>query len=98
MLGNLLDNAIKYTPEGGAVSISFSQGGELEIADTGPGLSDDDKVRVFERFVRADKSGQSGSGLGLSIAQWIASAHNITISLLDNEPKGLRVHMEWKVV
>ncbi len=75
-----------------------SASGILEIADTGPGLSDDDKARVFERFVRADKSGQSGSGLGLSIAQWIASAHNITISLLDNQPKGLKVHMEWTVL
>jgi len=98
LLGNLLDNAIKYTLEGGVVSISLSQEGVLEIADTGPGLSDGDKARVFERFVRADKSGQSGSGLGLSIAQWIASAHNNTINLLNNEPKGLRVHMEWKVL
>ena len=98
LLGNLLDNATKYTLEGGVVSISLSQEGVLEIADTGPGLSDGDKARVFERFVRADKSGQSGSGLGLSIAQWIASAHNNTINLLNNEPKGLRVHMEWKVL
>lgn len=98
LLGNLLDNAIKYTPEGGMVSISLSKGGVFEVADTGPGLSDDDKTRVFERFVRVDKSGQSGSGLGLSIAQSIANAHNITINLLDNKPKGLRVHIEWKTI
>lgn len=97
LLGNILDNAVKYTPEGGTVCVSLSASGVLEIVDTGPGIGDDDKSRVFERFVRVDKTGQSGSGLGLSIAQWIANAHNITIKLLDNQPSGLRVQMEWAV-
>lgn len=97
LVGNLLDNAVKYTPAGGTVSISLSQNGVLEIADTGPGLSEDDKARVFDRFVRADKTGQSGSGLGLSIAHWIANAHNITIDLLDNKPNGLKVHIQWRL-
>lgn len=98
LLGNVLDNAIKYTPMHGEVSVSLSSEGALEIADTGPGLSSQDKARVFDRFVRVDKSGQSGSGLGLSIAQWIAHAHNITIDLLDNEPKGLKIRMVWKML
>lgn len=91
LLGNVLDNAVKYTPDGGSIAISLSQDGKLVIADTGPGLSDADKLRVFERFVRADKTGQTGSGLGLSIAEWIAGAHGAQIVLSDNKPHGLRV-------
>jgi len=97
LLGNLLDNAIKYTPDHGEICITLSEEGALLcIADTGPGLSDLDKSRVFERFARADKSGQPGSGLGLSIVQWIAEAHHITITLADNQPNGLKVEMKWK--
>ncbi len=98
LLGNLIDNALKYTPDNGTVSILLTSDGMLEIADTGPGLSDEDKLRVFERFVRADKSGQSGSGLGLSIAQWIAKAHKVGIRLLDNRPQGLKVQIKWETV
>lgn len=98
LLRNLLENAVKYTPEGGTVATALTPGGILSIADTGPGLSDADKARVFERFVRADKSGQTGSGLGLSIAQWIARAHNVGIDLLDNDPGGLKVEIKWKVL
>ncbi|MCD8496861.1 MAG: ATP-binding protein [Alphaproteobacteria bacterium] len=97
LLGNLLDNAVKYTAEGGRIDVSLSDEGYLIIADTGPGLSDEDKMRVFERFVRADKTGQSGSGLGLSIAKWIAETHNIDILLKDNHPHGLVVEMKWAV-
>lgn len=97
LLRNLLDNAVKYTPEGGKVSVSLTHDGELTIADTGPGLSDEDKVRVFGRFVRADKSGQAGSGLGLSIAQWIAESHNVVIELQDGDSGGLKVLIKWKI-
>jgi signal transduction histidine kinase len=95
MLRNVLDNAIKYTPDGGQISVSLTPEGILDIADTGPGLRDSDKERVFERFVRADKSGQSGSGLGLSITRWIADAHHAIITLRDNKPQGLIIHIEW---
>ncbi len=97
LLGNLLENAVKYTPGGGSVHVTLRDDGSLEISDTGPGLSERDKARVFERFVRVDKSGQSGSGLGLSIAGWIAGAHDIEIRLLDNVPQGLKVEMKWEV-
>lgn len=88
LISNLLDNAIKYTPDGGSVNVSLSDDVILKIADTGPGLSDEDKTKVFERFVRTDKSGQSGSGLGLSIAKWICDAHAFKVSIYDNKPNG----------
>lgn len=93
---NLLNNAVKYTPADGQVDVELTQYGRLTITDTGPGLSDADKTRVFERFVRADKSGQNGSGLGLSIAQWIADAHHVAILLQDNAPCGLKVQIQWE--
>lgn len=96
LISNLLDNAIKYTSTGGQVSVALSRNGLFTITDTGPGLSDTDKEKVFGRFVRADKSGQSGSGLGLSIAKWIAEAHNVNIKLADNQPHGLKVEMRWR--
>lgn len=97
LLGDLLDNAIKYTPVGGAIHISLSADGLFTITDTGPGLNDEDKERVFERFVRADTSGQSGSGLGLPIARWIADAHGVSIKMADNQPHGLIVSLQWEV-
>lgn len=97
LLHNLLDNAIKYTPENGRIDISLNEDGVLEIADSGPGLTQEEKNRVFERFVRVDKSGQIGSGLGLSIAKWIADAHNVDIELYDNHPTGLKMVIKWAV-
>ncbi|MCB1562927.1 MAG: sensor histidine kinase N-terminal domain-containing protein [Alphaproteobacteria bacterium] len=98
LLNNLLGNAVKYTPEGGSVDITLEADGTLCIADTGPGLNDQDKVRVFKRFVRADKSGQTGSGLGLSIAQWVAHAHDVQIELSDHAPTGLSVKIKWDIL
>lgn len=79
LVGNLIDNALKYTPSGGAVSIEVS---ELEkeriitVADTGIGISENDLPYIFHRFYRCDHSrSQQGSGLGLSLAQAIVTAH-----------------------
>ncbi len=95
---NLLDNAVKYTRGGGEIWAHLSKDALIEISDNGPGINDKDKKTVFQRFARADKSGQIGSGLGLSIADWIASAHDVEIYLEDNKPQGLKVTMQWKVV
>lgn len=95
LIRNVLENAVKYTPDGGAVDVRLAAGGDLRIADTGPGLSDADKARAFKRFTRLDKTGQPGSGLGLSIAAWIAAAHHARLRLEDNAPQGLAVVMEW---
>jgi len=97
LIRNVLDNAIKYTPPNGAITLALYNNGKLEISDTGPGISNTDKHRVFNRFVRVDKSGQTGSGLGLSIAQWIANAHGAVITLRDNKPHGLIVELDFKL-
>lgn len=98
LLGNLLDNAIKYTPEKGQVDVSLTPDGLLRICDTGSGISDKDKECVFKRFVRVDKTGQTGSGLGLAIAEWIAGQHGVRIQLSDNNPHGLCVSIQWSSV
>lgn len=81
LLLNLVDNAIKYTPPGGRVTISLSKKAgwaHVEVADTGIGIPPENLPHIFERFYRVDKArtrSQGGSGLGLSIAKWIAQAH-----------------------
>lgn len=97
LLRNLIDNAIKYTPVHGRIDISLTPQGHLHIRDTGPGIPDPDKARVFERFVRTDKTGKTGSGLGLSIAAWIAGIHGVNIQLEDHPPQGLCVSIAWAV-
>jgi two-component system, OmpR family, sensor kinase len=88
LLLNLVDNAIKYTPAGGQVALSLSQEGgqaRIEIADTGVGIAEEDLHLIFERFYRVDKSRgrvQGGSGLGLSIAKWVAEAHGGNIKVV----------------
>ncbi len=96
MIRNLLDNAVKYTPENGKIDISLNKEGLFTIADNGPGISDNDKKRVFNRFVRSDKTGQNGSGLGLSIVQWVADTHRANITLSDNAPQGLIVTVSFR--
>lgn len=96
LVRNLLSNALKYTQEGGEIHVRLSQDKILSIADNGPGIADEDKERVLRRFVRVDKSGQNGSGLGLSIVQWIASAHKAVLSLKDNTPRGLIVDVRFE--
>lgn len=90
---NLLDNAIKHTPEGGKVTISSIQNGEevfIEVSDTGPGISKDDIPLIFDRFYQVDKSRSNGTGagLGLSIAQKIFALHNANLSVESLLQKG----------
>jgi heavy metal sensor kinase len=82
LLHALLENALKYTPNGGCVSLrgsAISGNVVIDIEDTGIGISAEDLPRIFDRFFRADQARSRevpGSGLGLSIARWIAEAHN----------------------
>ncbi len=97
---NLLDNAIKYTPEGGKVSISVTpRDGHavLEVADSGLGISADDLPHVFERFYRADKARSrqmGGTGLGLSIVRSICSAHGGQVTVSSTEGRGSLFRVE----
>lgn len=90
----LMDNAIKYTPEHGTVSIKATKvhdNLQLEVADTGEGIADEDKTKVFDRFYRTDKSRNSktgGNGLGLAIAHWIVGQHKGKLYVRDNHPHG----------
>ena len=84
MLGNLIDNAIRYTPAGGHVTVIVSNspdGAMLCVEDDGPGVDPQHRERVFERFYRILGSGQSGSGLGLAIVAEVAKRHGATITL-----------------
>ncbi len=95
-LANLLDNAIKYTPEGGAIAIALDEGPAITIADSGPGIPADDQKRVLERFVRLDKTRTTpGSGLGLSLVNAVARLHDAELTLEDNAP-GLRVKLKFQ--
>lgn len=97
-LSNLLDNAIKFTPAGGKVSIRLSQerdGLSLCVADTGPGIPESERSRVLEPFERLDSARSSpGSGLGLSVVQAIAELHGAELRLENGAP-GLKVSMRF---
>lgn len=92
LVRNIVLNALKFTPETGAVSVQVlprPDGVLLRVADTGPGISDEAKAKVFDRFYKGSKSDASGSGLGLSIVKWIADMHGAEMTLSDNRPTGL---------
>lgn len=90
LVKNLVDNAIRYTPEGGRVDISVGDDGGcvvLDIDDTGPGIAPDERERVFDPFYRVLGSGEIGSGLGLAITSSIANQIGARISLME-KPDG----------
>ena len=101
-LANLLDNAVKYTPEGGAIMMRVRRraSGELEfsVTDTGPGVPEADRARVVQRFVRLENSrSEPGAGLGLSLVAAVAEAHGGRLEIDEGPGKvgemgpGLRV-------
>jgi len=84
MLNNLIDNAIRYTPNGGHITVGVStsaQGPVLSVEDNGPGIDPQHRERVFERFYRVLGTGQSGSGLGLAIVAEVAKRHQAALRL-----------------
>lgn len=101
MIRIFLENAVKYTPEGGHIAVVSKRNDEkkvmqVEIADDGIGISPEDQSKIFDRFYRVDSSrtkavgSVGGTGLGLSIARWIANQHDITIDLVSDLGKGSR--------
>jgi heavy metal sensor kinase len=93
-LMNLLDNAIKYTPPGGAIHVraksTASGHSSIEVEDSGPGIAPAHRERIFERFYRADPGGSEsrGAGLGLAIARWAVAANGGRIELESEEARG----------
>ncbi|MGE6339957.1 ATP-binding protein [Acidovorax sp. NPDC077664] len=101
LVRNLLDNAVKYTPAGGRVDLQVrraadGQAVELTVEDSGPGIAEEHRARVMQRFVRETSDGAPGSGLGLAIVQAIAQAHSAVVAL-DASPRlgGLRATVRW---
>lgn len=87
LLSNLIDNALRYTPAGGSVTVRVRCDGEralLEVEDTGPGIAPNERERVFERFYRILGSNTQGSGLGLAIVREIAQQHGAEIDIFNN--------------
>ena len=92
VLANLLDNAVKYTPQGGQVTIAATQvpgGVAVRVADTGEGMLADEIPRIFDRLYRADKSrSKRGLGLGLSLVRAVLFAHGVTIEVQSTLGRG----------
>jgi signal transduction histidine kinase len=93
-IGNLIDNALKYAQENGAITVEALHGPdgaiEISVSDDGPGIPDEEKPKVLERFYRGDASrGTPGAGLGLSLVAAVAKLHGGMVRLADNHP-GLR--------
>lgn len=97
LVSNLLENALRHTPEGTKVRLGLHRRGdgfEIEVADNGPGIPAPEHDKVFDRFYRLDRSrSTSGSGLGLAMVKAIAGLHGLTIRLEDAKP-GLRVVLQ----
>ena len=89
-LANLLDNAVKYTPAGGSISLTLTSGPhgvELAVADSGPGIPAEHRELVLERFTRLESSRNTpGSGLGLSLEAAAAGLHQAELTLSDIAP------------
>ncbi|MDO8990682.1 MAG: ATP-binding protein [Sideroxyarcus sp.] len=99
MLNNLIDNAVRYTPEGGHITVAVAStktGTELSVEDNGPGIDPQHRERVFERFYRILGSGQSGSGLGLAIVAEVAKRHHAEFKLdAGQDGKGTRFSVHF---
>jgi two-component system, OmpR family, sensor histidine kinase MprB len=92
-VGNLLDNAIKWSPDGGTVEVSVRDG-RVVVRDHGPGIADDDLPHVFDRFYRSpDARGTPGSGLGLAIVRQVAQAHGGDVRAESADGGGTRVEL-----
>ena len=89
-VGNLVDNAVKFTPEGGTVRVSLAERDRkpvIRIEDNGPGIAPEEREMVFTRFYRSGWTrGTGGNGLGLSLVAAIGHLHDIKIAIGDNHP------------
>jgi len=103
MLRAVVDNSMKYTPEGGMIGIEYKAAGktvEIVVSDNGIGIPQDDLPHIFDRFYRVDKARSrsiGGSGLGLSIVKWIAEIHQGGITAESEPGRGTKIIIELPV-
>jgi signal transduction histidine kinase len=98
MLANVLDNAIRYSPERGKITVRLSNDPRplISVEDTGPGIPAEERERVFERFYRLSGNAGEGSGLGLAIVREIADAHGARVSIAERaDGNGARVNIAF---
>ena len=99
MIANVIENAMKHSPRGAPISlVTTESAGTIAVAvsDSGPGIPNEQRARVFQRFYRLERSRSTlGNGLGLSLVEAIAALHQIGVELADNAP-GLRVTMRFQ--
>lgn len=104
VLSNLLDNALRFTPEGGRILLTADRVGEnleIRVQDNGPGLDEEELTRIFDRFYRADTSrqrGEGGSGLGLAIAKSLVEQHAGRIWAEGKQSKGLTFIIQLRIM
>lgn len=95
LFNNLVDNALRYTPPGGSVTVRAGESGAtafLSVDDTGPGIPESARARVFERFYRVDQAHGDGSGLGLAIVKEVAEQHAASVRVETSESgRGTRI-------
>jgi two-component system OmpR family sensor kinase/two-component system sensor histidine kinase QseC len=98
LVRNLIDNAVRYSPEGSRVQVRISRAAGqavVEVTDQGPGIALADRSRAFARFYRAPGATEGGTGLGLAIVKAIADRHGAKVELGDSLPHGLRVQVSF---
>lgn len=101
LVRNIIQNAVKFTPDGGDIVIDVQKNADtivLSVRDSGMGVADEYKQKIFERFFRINKSLQTGSGLGLAMVKWVADTHQARIKLSDNMPQGLIFTVAFKAL
>jgi signal transduction histidine kinase len=100
-VSNLIDNAVRFTPDGGHITISFrSDEGKAEVVveDNGCGIAPEDLPRIFDRFYRVDRSrGSEGTGLGLALVKSIAQLHGGSIDVASHLEVGTRFTLRFPV-
>jgi signal transduction histidine kinase len=93
---NLAENAINHTPPGTAVEFVVEQSGMVSVLDHGPGIAEDERSLIFQRFWRRDRNKAGSTGLGLSIVQRIAELHSAGIIVENRKPNGARFSLKFK--